>query len=261
MTASIPAATVGNLRDLGGTPVAGGRVRSGELLRSARLDRLDTTADPAVAALGIRTVVDLRTGSERAAVPDRLPPGARLVTADVLGDGTPVAPARLEKLLSDPRLAEEALGDGRAEEAFAAAYREMVLAPQAAAAYGSLVAAAADPGKRPLLFHCTAGKDRTGWAATVLLLLLGADVETARAAFLAVNPAVRAAFAAYAEEFRASGGDPEVAAALIEVRPGYLDAALRALAERWSSVEEYARQGLGLSGATLERLRGTLVER
>ncbi|MGW7288225.1 tyrosine-protein phosphatase, partial [Streptomyces sp. NPDC054847] len=65
---AIPSTTVANLRDLGGTPLPGGRsVRSGLLFRSGQLDRMDAASDPAVAALGIRTVVDFRTRAEREA--------------------------------------------------------------------------------------------------------------------------------------------------------------------------------------------------
>lgn len=72
MTAT-PATTVANLRDLGGTPLSGGRtVRTGLALRSGQLDRLDLDADPVVAALGLRTVIDFRTDAERAAHPDRV---------------------------------------------------------------------------------------------------------------------------------------------------------------------------------------------
>ncbi|MFE6852799.1 tyrosine-protein phosphatase, partial [Streptomyces sp. NPDC057674] len=137
---AIPATSVANLRDLGGLPLAGGHaVRPGLVLRSAHLDRLDP-AEPVVAALGIRTVVDLRTETERADRPDRLPSGARGLVADVLADhlatsGLPPA-ARLKALLTDPALAEEHLGGGQVRSAFARTYRTFVSGDSARAAYG-----------------------------------------------------------------------------------------------------------------------------
>ena len=69
----VGSSTVLNLRDLGGIRLAGdGRVRPGLAFRSGQLDRLDVPADPVFAALGIRTVVDLRTARERTARPDRM---------------------------------------------------------------------------------------------------------------------------------------------------------------------------------------------
>ncbi|MFJ4963225.1 tyrosine-protein phosphatase [Streptomyces sp. NPDC088729] len=257
---TVPAATVVNLRDLGGIALGRERrVRQGVLFRSGQLSGLDPAGDLAVAALGIRTVVDLRTADERRWAPDRLPDRARLFVADVLGDHPGVAPARLKALLADPVEAERMLGGGRAEELFADTYRKMVLSPGASAAFRAFLETAADPGARPVLFHCTAGKDRTGWAAAVLLLILGASRETVRTDFLAVNPAVRAAFAPYVQKFLDEGGDPAVAAAVVEVRPRYLEAALDAVDERWGGLEGYVRDGLRVPEPALRRLLDGLV--
>lgn len=133
-------------------------MRQGILLRSGQLSGYDPEHDTGVAALGIRTVVDLRTADERTWAPDRLPTGARLFVADVLGDNPGVSPARLRALLGDPDGATAALGGGRAEELFAQTYRKMVLAPGAAAAFRALMETVADPRARPLLFHCATGK-------------------------------------------------------------------------------------------------------
>ncbi|MFD8947192.1 tyrosine-protein phosphatase, partial [Streptomyces californicus] len=59
--------------------------------------------------------------------------------------------------------------------------------------------------------------------------------------------------------FLDGGGDPAVAAAVIEVRPRYLDAALDAMDERWGGLEGYVRDGLRVPAAVLERLREGLV--
>ncbi|MCJ1677663.1 tyrosine-protein phosphatase [Streptomyces sp. APSN-46.1] len=263
MTA-VPSTTVANFRDLGGTPLSGGRtVRPGLVLRSGQLDRLDPGADPAVASLGIRTVIDFRTAMERTAHPDRVPDGARLLVGDVLADkmGTDTVPAaaQLKDLLSDPAVAEEHLGGGRAAAMFADIYRSFVLSGSAQAAYRLLLTEVADPDSGPVLFHCTAGKDRTGWAATVILSLLGADDETLMAEYLSVNPAVRQAFAPMIEGFTAAGGDPELALALIGVFPSYLEAALEEVSTRYGSMEKYVREGLGVSDETVEALRARLT--
>ncbi|MEU9237712.1 tyrosine-protein phosphatase [Streptomyces subrutilus] len=265
MTAT-PATTVANLRDLGGTPLSGGRtVRPGLVLRSGQLDRLDIAADPAVAALGLRTVIDFRTDAERADHPDRIPAGVRLLVADVLADkmnagaGRAPAAAQLKDLLSDPVVAEEHLGGGKAQALFGDVYRSFVHSASAQAAYRLLLTEAADPGAGPLLFHCTAGKDRTGWGATVILSLLGADDDTLMAEYLSVNPAVKQAFAPMIEGFTAAGGDPDIALALIGVFPSYLESALAEVESRYGSMDKYVREGLGVCDETVEALRTRLA--
>lgn len=74
MPQQFDASTITNLRDLGGIALVGNSaVRPGLLLRSGGLDRLDVVADPAVAALGIHTVVDLRSENERRERPTGCP--------------------------------------------------------------------------------------------------------------------------------------------------------------------------------------------
>lgn len=233
-------------------------MRPGALLRSADLAHHDPHTDPVLTERGVQVVFDLRTTGEREAAPDVLPPGARPFVGDVLGTRPGAAPARLARYLDDPVLAEQELGGGRAERRFEEAYRRMVLSPGACSAYAALVQTAADDGTHPLLFHCTAGKDRTGWGAAVLLLLLGAGQDAVRSEYLAVNDAVRARYEPYVRRFVERGGDPEIAAVLTEVRPAYLDAALDALTERWGDIERYAREALRVEAA-LDRLRAELT--
>ncbi|MFC8509596.1 tyrosine-protein phosphatase [Streptomyces sp. NPDC057411] len=260
---AIPAATVANLRDLGTLPLGEGRsVREGLVFRSGQLDRLDP-ADPVVSVLGIRTVVDFRTAGERAERPDRVPPGGRLLVADVLADflatsGLPPA-ARLKTLLSDPALAEEHLGGGRARAAFRRTYRAFVNTESARASYRAFLTELGDPYAGPLLFHCTAGKDRTGWATTIVLSLLGADEKTVMEEYLAVNPGVRQAFAPLIEGFTAQGGDPELALAMVGVVPDYLEAALDEVEVRHGSMEKYVREGLGVPDEVTELIRERLT--
>ncbi|MFI1399536.1 tyrosine-protein phosphatase [Streptomyces sp. NPDC020681] len=262
MTA-IPATTVANLRDLGGTPLTGGRaVRPGLLFRSGQLDRLDPAADPAVAALGIRTVVDFRTGAERHARPDRVPAGGRLLLADVLADqvasGRMPAAAQLRSVLADPVATERELGGGRARKLFADTYRAFVTTESARNAYRAFLDELAGPEALPLLCHCTAGKDRTGWAVTLVLTLLGATPQAVEAEYLSVNPAVRLAFAPLVEGFITQGGDPETALAVIGVLPEYLAAALDEVDARFGTMEAYVRDGLGVPAASIEAIRTRL---
>src|SRR5450759_4239737 len=130
---------VPNMRDLGGWQTRdGGRVHSRLLYRSAALDRLQGDDEGVFAGLGIRSIYDLRIEEERKERPDRVPTGTEHVVVDVLKDSADAAPAQLMKLPSDPKLAEEMLGGGKALPLFERGYREIVTLPSALAGYKRL---------------------------------------------------------------------------------------------------------------------------
>lgn len=177
--ARIPLASLPNLRDIGGYPVTdGGRVRTGVLYRSVALDKLVPHDAAELERRGIRTVFDLRTKAERAAEPDRLPGGAAEVVCDVLADSVDAAPAEMLALIKDTALAARALDGGEAVRLFHDAYRRIVSSDSALRAYRRFFTViAAVEQDHAALFHCTTGKDRTGWAAAATLLLLGVDEQ------------------------------------------------------------------------------------
>lgn len=255
-------ATLPNLRDLGGLPTRdGGRVRRGLAWRSTDLGRLDGDDAAAFARLGIRTVVDLRTARERDERPDRLPGGTSYVVADVLADSTRLTPADFGAIFDDPRRAAQVLGGGAAERFFVDAYREFVTLPSARAAYGRLFAALAAAPERPVLFHCTTGKDRTGWGAAALLLLLDVPAEAVMEEYLLSGPQILPMARPFFDLFAARGGDVELLRPLMDVRPVYLEAALEEVSREFGSIEAYGRDGLGLAETTVRALREELVER
>lgn len=252
-----------NLRDLGGHPTRdGGRVRTGLAYRSTDLSRLDGDDDAvALARLGIRTVYDLRTEGERAAGPDRLPPGAAYVVADVIRDSPAMTPADFAVVFEDPRRAEEALGGGRASRFFLERYREFVHLESARVAYHRLFTGLATGEHSPALFHCTTGKDRTGWAAAVLLLLLEVPEDAVMEEYLLSNRFLAPMSQPLLDQFEARGGDLELLRPLMEARPAYLESGLAEMRRAFGTIERYFADGLGIDAATRAALRATFVER
>lgn len=258
---SIGITTAPNLRDVGGWPTrGGGHVRTGLVYRSAGLGGLHGADLVAFAELDIRTVYDLRTADEIAAHPDTLPPDIGAVALDVLADSTQEAPAELYRLLEEPALAESVLGNGKAEGMFATAYRDIVGLPSALAAYRQLFDGLADPARRPALYHCTTGKDRTGWATAALLLLLGVPEDVVREEYLLTNTALLPTLKPILDRFEQRGGDPQLLMPVLGVRPGYLEVAMDEMHTRFGSIEGYFTDGLGVSGDTQATLRDALVE-
>lgn len=249
------------MRDLGGYSAAdGGRVRRGLLYRSVELNHLAGDDLTTFAGLGIRTIVDLRTASERAAQPDVVPANTTQVVCDVLKDMATAAPADLMSVISKPEQAEQMLGGGKAVAMFEGAYRDIVSLPSALTAYRTFFDLVSTSTSRPLLFHCTTGKDRTGWAAASTLLLLGVGMDDVRADYLDTNrdliPALKPVF----EAFRAGGGNPDVLIPVLGVDPAYLDAALDEVSKRFGSIEGYFADGLGIDDAGQAALRAALIE-
>jgi protein-tyrosine phosphatase len=251
-----------NLRDLGGHRTRDGRrVRIGLVYRSADLTRLTDGEAAALAGLGLRSIYDLRTEEERASWPDRMPPGASYVAVDVLSSSGEATPSELMRLFADAASAREILGGERGFELWERKYREFVRLESARAAYGRLFGDLADGGHLPALFHCTTGKDRTGWAAAALLLLLGVPERVVVDEYLLSARYLEDVMRPALDAFRARGGDPALLAPVIAVRREYLDAALAEMRASYGSIEEYFSAGLGLDAAAQDRLRAILVER
>jgi protein-tyrosine phosphatase len=253
--------TAPNLRDVGGWPtVDGGRVVRGALYRSTDLSRLSGGDIPRVARLGIRSVYDLRTPGERDAAPDVLPEGVEYRVLDVLADSTMAVPAHLMALLADPPAATAALSGRRVADLFDSAYREIVALPSAVASYRALFTELAAADRRPALVHCTTGKDRTGWAAAALLMLLGVSHDDVVAEYLLTNEMLLPALEPMFDQFREAGGDPAVLVPVLGVDPAYLAAGLDEMTRRFGSIEGYFSAGLGLGSSGIDALRRAFTE-
>ena len=226
-----------NFRDLGGYVGQGGRpLRWRRLFRSDHLAAL-TEADKArLAALGLAQAFDFRGRQERAALGYELPgvtqhslaiePTVVQRMQDLMASGQALTPRRMAELMSD-------------------LYRALVndQSPRFAELFEHLLTADA-----PLVFHCTAGKDRTGFAAALILLALGVPREVVRQDYLITNrvfrqpPLVRSVL------------PPEVLAVLWQVQPDFLDAALQAVDADHGGIDRYLQQRLGLGPAALRTL-------
>ncbi len=246
-----------NFRDLGGYQTGDGRrVKPGLLFRSDQLDRLTDADLAAMEGLRLAYVVDLRTESERAREPDRLPRGARHIILDVSADAD-------GSLGGDMRKAQAAIAAGRGVELLEAANRDFVSLPSAQAAYRALFALVADPATGPLVYHCTAGKDRTGWASAVLLSILGVPRERIFYDYLASNTYLAQKNAGILASLKASGApiDPANLEPVLGVRRAYLDSAFAEVDRVYGSMDAYVRKGLGLSDAQIDMIRRKYLER
>ncbi|MDI9916431.1 tyrosine-protein phosphatase [Rhodococcus sp. IEGM 1379] len=218
-----------NARDIGGYLGDGGRsVRSGMVLRSNSLDKL-TPADLAkLEDLNVTSVDDFRTVFERALAPDKIPAGATGNWFDVIGGN----PANLPAMVSMPDL-----------------YRIMVTDTDAGKSFrNALINIETSDGA--VMYHCTSGKDRTGWMTAVLLTILGVDRETVNADYMLSNQYLGGS---------GTGSSGPGSAFINSVEQSWLDISFATVDQQFGSFDNYVRQGLGLTDADIASLQAKLL--
>ena len=240
-----------NFRDLGGYGTDDGRrVRWGRLFRSDGLHEL-TDADRAfLTAIGLRRVYDLRWDRERKAQPSLLPEEGVIVHHLAVGD-------ELEG--TDPM--ELALA-GEIDEVPMSRLVEIYqgLLEQGAAAIATLLTHLTDDDALPAVFHCTAGKDRTGLSAALLLRLLGVPEEDVLDDYeLSTTYRSERRIAELRPRFEDAGLDIDRFRAYLSAPRPVLAGALERVEAEHGGVEGYLRDG-GMDPATPERLRELLLE-
>lgn len=233
-----------NFRDAGGYRTSTGQwVKMGEVYRSGALNTL-TTADVAkLSRLGIKVDFDLRTAGERTSAPDTVPTGAKYVVADVIGGDISTAID-----LSSAEKSAQYMVDGE---------KSMVSSATGKAAYQLVFAGLADDDRHAVLFHCSAGKDRTGWANAALLTALGVPKATVMQDYLASNT-----YRAEANAAALAAMPAEMAAAykpVLDVRAEYLNSGFDEVEARFGSFENYEKKGLGLSSKEVKELKSSLL--
>ena len=253
----LPFAGATNFRELGGYPADEGKtVRWGQIWRGVCTARLTDPADRArLDALGLRLILDLRSTAEAQAEPDYVPDGARLVQICALcgDDGHEIsfAPGDIERMMRTAREGENILYR---------MYRQMLFGNKA---FKELFRAL-EAGETPILFHCSAGKDRTGVAAMLILLALGASDETICADFVQTNVCrkaeIDALLAGHAEEIAADPSKRMRFCTQAGVDPGAAPYVLQVIREACGSAEEYLAREYGLTPARRMRLRRMYLE-
>jgi protein-tyrosine phosphatase len=253
---SLGIASVPNLRDVGGyTTRDGSVVRLGVLYRSEQLNPITPDDMKKLAALGLRNDFDLRTAAERQKRPDELPPGVKDVWLNVLADAEASGLAEIGKLLSTPIRANKILGNGKAAETVVEAYRQLITLPSAKASFHQLFVELGEETQLPSLYHCTTGKDRTGWVTAALLTLLGVPEDQVYADYLRSNDYILPAYKKYIDHFVAEGGDPSIPPDVVGVRAEYLKASFEEIQTQYGGIEGYFEKGLGIDKAGQQRLR------
>lgn len=236
-----------NFRDLGGYATTTGQsVRQGMLYRSDGLHRLSSAGRDAFLALGVTTVIDLRTPgevTERAWQPPAEWPGQwlHLPLRGSTPDWTTYEPAQRD-----------------AEEFAAAHYLETVA--EAPAAVKAVIEVLAEPGRMPAVFHCAAGKDRTGIIAGLVLALLDVPANTVADDYALSDVATQrweASIAAGARDDTQTGWG-YVPPAMLDADRRTMMTFLSCIEMTYGSIERFAIS-IGVADTTISRLRRSLL--
>jgi protein-tyrosine phosphatase len=249
---------IANFRDLGGYRASDGRaVKWGRLYRSGNFAEASNADLAGLQTLELATFIDFRSGVEKAEEPNRLPepPGFTVVDIPVLDEGN----RNLFGEISE-RIETDNFDGFDPDQVMEQANRQFAdeFTPQ----FRQFIHAVLDADGAPVLWHCTAGKDRTGFAAAILLRILGVPQDTVISDYMASRqPALEARHNQLLMLRVFKGEDvAEKISVLLGVEPDWLEAGFEEIDETWGSFDNYVSDGLQLSAADIQRLRDTLLE-
>ena len=246
-----------NFRDLGGIRTIHGRwVRPYKFIRSGQLVGLDEdTKRDLVDRYRVTQVVDFRRPFEIQESPDDRLEGVTFTNIDLL-EQSGTNSASLDDFAS-LGLADQVNGH------MLNVYHDLVMSPAAQQGYGRFLRIVVGNTQGATLFHCFAGKDRTGFAAALVLWLLEVDDDRIFADYLKTNQERVAANNQLLDQFRAKGFDQDSLDALavaLYVKKEYLIYARQLMIDAYGDVFAYARQALGFGPDQVEALRSNLLE-
>lgn len=239
-----------SLRELGGLPAADGRsVRHGMLYRGSAFTGLSEGQRALVDGFDLRFILDLRALGEIVGKEDYVPAGAEYVRIagmyDKHGEEVDFSPAGIERI-------QESIKAG-GESFMQDLYVSMMFGNPAVHALVERFVA----GQAPLYFHCTAGKDRTGVCAAILLTLLGVRDDVIVREFLLTNEYRRSIIEMPPEEIPSWVSEEERGrwGTINGVQETSLRACLAAVDEQYATREAYFAEEFGLSDADLAGVR------
>ena len=249
---------ISNFRDLGGYATADGRqLKWGTLYRSASLSG-STPADlEGLTRLKLSALVDFRSQAEKAEEPNHLPdpPGFRVVEIPTLDEGNK---ALVGEIMA--RIESGDFNDFDPERSMITANRQFAseFTPQ----FREFVHTVLEAEGKPVAWHCSAGKDRTGFAAAILLRILGVPEDVVMRDYLASKQLALDARRSQLLLLRVFKGEEaaDKLSVMMGVEESWLRAAFDEIDRTWGDFDTYVQQGLQLDDNDIARLRKALLE-
>ena len=252
----LPIAGAPNFRDLGGYKTSdGSTVKWGLLYRTDALSELTDRDQRYLERLNLKRIVDFRVPEEAAEAPDKLPPSLApdYVAMPVMFNGQNYADFVKRLMSGDTK-------DLHLENLLVDANRMFV--EQGSPIFRQWLHGLLETNGAQA-FHCTAGKDRTGFAAAIFLLSLGVPKETVMQDYLASNQYLKDKNERSIWKMRVFSlfrADTDGVQQLMGVRPAYLQSAFDTMEKRYGSIDNYLREALGVDDDFRAQLRARYLE-
>lgn len=246
-----------NFRELGNyATTTGKKIKTQRILRTAALENLTTADLTFLKNYGVDTVIDFRTQEEIQMAPDKQIQEANYFQLPVFKED------ETQSTISPTALFERILAGEKGDKKMEQAYLDFVMEDQAKKTYHDFFQHLLAE-KNALIFHCTAGKDRTGFGAYLFLSALKVPQEVIYEDYLLTNPASEVKVANLLDEARKQKA-PEILVAsirdLLLAKPNYLQTAEAAIAKNYGDTAGFLQAGLGLSKSELQDLSRLYLE-
>ena len=253
----LPFSGAHNFRDLGGYKTQDGKtVKWGKIYRSDNLHSLTDEDVSYMERLDIKSVVDFRSNEERENEPDRLTPNMTQVLLPIQFRPKEIDDDKIEDLMKD-------LTFGNLDSSNLLYDFNIAIVKQFTEEYKQFFRHIVDNNAEPLVLHCTAGKDRAGFASAMVLSILGVPREKVIEDYLLTNTYVKDHVDSEMLEielktfFRADS-DNLRKINLVEER--YIQAAFDTIDNHWGGMDKYIADGLELTEADLAKIKDYYLE-
>lgn len=242
-----------NFRDLGGYPTTDGQtVKWDRLIRTGSLAQLDSADLTTLTDIPVAVDIDLRAPEEVKQAPDRVPTTAKYYHLPVFSSD------ETDASHSDEEIAAQMQEPGNGFKHMLDVYNRMTTVDSAKQAYQQMFELLLSNPDGAILYHCTAGKDRTGMASFLILSALGVDQQVILEDYLLTNTVTQDFRNKWLQQLRDRGASEALVtnrAALSSVAPDYLNAAIKIINEQYGDVKNYLTDYLKLTNNDLQQLR------
>ena len=243
-----------NFRDLGGLiGFEGKKIKEKAILRAAQpVGLVESDVEKLIDGYRLAHIIDFRSEDEVASEPVDIVHDVDYLNIDILA-------SYMRKQRNAPSIEEmlKNLQPGEADLQMSEIYVDLVTSEDSLVGYRKFIDALLNP-KGALLFHCYAGKDRTGWGAVIILKILGVSDEDIYIDYLATVEARQTENAKVIDEYRKKGITEVQLIALEEfmsVKRLYLDVAFNSVEREYGTFDNYLQQGLNVTVEEIKKLR------